>query len=126
MPFFATIVIGAVLISEVGGPVAAVIAVAMPILCWLYMVHQRTAFWGSRRIARWEMIYIVYAGFAIVMGMMLLWWAFLYYLVFKLAKTFVTAPSRYTCGECDYYDEGYCDCHSKRVSDRHPTCPDFR
>lgn len=132
VPFYATIVIGAVLLSEVGGTVVAVLAVAMPILCWRFMVGQRAALWGSRRIARWEMIYIVYAGFAIFLGAILLWWALIYYLLFKLVKTFVTAPSRYTCGECSFYEghrdgsqNGYCRCHHKFVVADHSKCSDF-
>lgn len=132
VPFYATIVIGAVLISEVGGVAVGVLAVAMPIICWRYMVGQRAAFWGSRRIARWEMIYIVYAGFAIFMGAILLWWALICYLLFKLVKTFVTAPSRYTCGECSFYEghrdgsqNGYCRCHHKFVVADHSKCSDF-
>ncbi len=132
VPFYATIVIGAVLISEVGGAAVGVLAVAMPIICWRYMVGQRAAFWGSRRIARWEMIYIVYAGFAIFLGAILLWWALIYYLLFKLVKTFVTAPSRYTCGECSFYEghrdgsqNGYCRCHHKFVVADHSKCSDF-
>lgn len=133
LPFYATIVIGAVLISEVGGAAVGVLAVAMPIICWRYMVRQRAALWGSRRVARWEMIYIVYAGFTILVGAILLWWALIYYLLFKVVKTFVTAPSRYTCGECSFYEphrdgsqNGYCNCRHKHVVADHSKCPDFR
>lgn len=125
VPFFATIAAGAALISEVGGAVSYVLAVAMPIICWRFMVRQRTAHWGSRRAARWEMIYIAYAGYAVLFVLLILWWALLLYLGYKVLYNFTTAPSTYTCKDCYWYQDCYCEYHEKRVAENDASCSKF-
>lgn len=125
IPFFATIAAGAALISEVGGVLSYVLAVATPIICWRFMVGQRAAHWGSRRAARWEMIYIAYAGYSVLFICLILWWALLLYLGFKVIHSFVTAPSQYTCKECYWYCDCYCEYYEKRVAENEPSCPKF-
>lgn len=125
VPFYASFCGGCWLIGAMGSVTGIVLGIALPILCWRLMVGQRVALWGNRRTARWEMIYLCYAGMTIFYLILLFCWAVVLYGCFKLVETFVTAPSRYTCGECDYYDQGYCNYHCKHVSDDRASCEHF-
>lgn len=119
IPSFVVLFVACVLMAQ--GSVALGIAAIVLIVGYaIFRVIYRTKQFGSFRVAVWDMLYYGYASFAILIIGVCLWWAALFVIGFKIAETFVSAPShRSKCRECGFYMQSYSGRHyCDRLRDR--------
>lgn len=126
LPFFVLFTISLAIFSEMKNVVLSLVVLALAIVYLFILVNRNTKIFGSRRAARWYVFFIIMAGYSVYFAGVLLWWALLLYLGFKLVYTFVTAPSNVAkcedCGYCDRYIDGsyYCECYRGKLVEVHP------
>ena len=110
----------AVLIVREWPSAAIPVVLAMLIYC-IVRVRMRVAEYGSRKAAWLEIIYVLFAGYAVLMLCILFFWAIIIYFGVKL----ITEPSAssgssgkgsgYTCYQCVYHDSSEDWCHARKM-----------
>lgn len=119
IPSFVVLFVACVLMAQ-GSVALGIAAITLIVGYVIFRVIYRTKQFGSFRVAVWDMLYYGYASFAILIIGVCLWWAALFVIGFKIAETFVSAPShRSKCRECGFYMQSYSGRHyCDRLRDR--------
>lgn len=125
IPFLISLSIACLLISSMQNVLGLALGTVLLIGCPVVMVVLKSRILGRTRAAIWDVLYLLYAGYTILFLAVLLWWAVLLYLGFKLLETFLEAPSIYHCSDCYYFDNGHCDFHHKSVTGDKRSCKNF-
>lgn len=102
-------------------PSAAIPVVLVMLIYCIVRVRMRVAEYGSRKAAWLEIIYVLFAGYAVFMLCILFFWAIIIYFGVKL----ITEPSAssgssgkgggYTCYHCVYHDSSEDWCHARKM-----------
>lgn len=119
IPSFVVLFVACVLMAQ-GSVALGIVSITLIVGYVIFRVIYRTKQFGSFRVAVWDMLYYGYASFAILIIGVCLWWAALFVIGFKIAETFVSAPShRSKCRECGFYMQSYSGRHyCDRLRDR--------
>ncbi len=133
IPSFAVLFIACAMIAQ-GSVALAIVAVVLIVGYAIFKVIYRTKQMGSFRVAMWDILYYGYASFAVIMLGVLLWWAILFVIGFKIVETFISAPSNVAkCKNCGFYMRAYngrhyCDRlrdHQVEISYNQDACKHF-
>ena len=110
-------------------PGAALLVVPAMLLYCIIRIRMLVAMYGSRKAAWFEIIYVLFAGYAVMVLCMLFFWAIIIFFAVKLltepsSSSSSSGNSGYTCYHCIHHDssEDWCTAYKKRVSKDESAC----
>lgn len=110
-------------------PVAAILVVPAMLLYCHMRVRKRVTMYGSRKAAWFEIIYVLFAGYAVMALCMLFFWAIIIFFGVKLltepsSSSSSSGDSGYTCDNCIHHDgsEDWCTARKMRAYKSDKAC----